>query len=272
MKNRTIDLALIVGLVLVAGAIVWTLFSLGGTPGGSLPGAGPGAGPTASDGAAGSEGSGGTDGPGIVPVDPNDGRASAGGTAPGGDAPGGDAPNGNVAPLAPGDSPAGGDTGLSGESVSGTDGATSTTDVDGGSADDGPDAQAQGEQVSDDQASDDQASDVRVPAAEAPPVPDSGPVDLGRIGFSFVTGGAGACGIVLEPWTHVAVSRELLEAYGCGAEVTITLDDPTDGRTQVAATVADTMNPSFSRTVNMYVGEDEPALAYGLTTGTITPR
>ncbi len=87
-----------------------------------------------------------------------------------------------------------------------------------------------------------------------------------------MTGGAGACGIVLEPWTHVAVSRELLEAYGCGAEVTVTLDDPADGRTSVDAVVADTMNPSFSRTVNVYVGEDEPAFDYGLTAGTIQPR
>lgn len=247
MKNRTIDLALIVGLVLVAGAIVWTLFSLGGTPGGPMPGAGP----TATDGAAGGDGGGGASGPGVVPVDPNDGRAS-------GDAgPDGGASTGNVAPLAPGDSPAGDDTDSSDAATASGDGAASATDVDGGSTDDGPDAQDQ---------------DVQVPAAQAPPVPDSGPVDLGRIGFSFVTGGAGACGIVLEPWTHVAVSRELLEAYGCGAEVTITLEDPTDGRTEVAAIVADTMNPSFSRTVNMYVGQDEPALAYGLTAGTITPR
>lgn len=107
-------------------------------------------------------------------------------------------------------------------------------------------------------------------AAEPAPVPQ-GTVRLERIGFSFVTGGAGACGIVLEPWRHVAVSRELLAAYGCGAEVEITLDDEKAGRTRFQGVVADTMNPSFSRTINIYVGEDEPALQYGVTAGTVRP-
>lgn len=255
MKNRTIDLALIAGLVLVAGAIVWTLFSLGGTAPGSLPDPGPAASDGAGDPAGG--GAGGSDGRGVVPVDPDGGAAGGGGVTGEGDAVGGDAgrqaspddatTNGGVAPLAPGD--AAGD-GASGGEADGPPGGAVDGPVDG--TVDGADAQ--------------------LPAAQAPPVPESGPVDLSRIGFSFVTGGAGACGVVLEPWTHVAVSRELLEAYGCGAEVTVTLDDPTDGRTQLLATVADTMNPSFSRTVNIYVGEDEPALAYGLTTGTIAPR
>lgn len=254
MRNRTVDLALIVGLVLVAGAIVWTLFSLGGTSRGSLPDTGP----TASDGTP-AGGAGGSDGPGVVPVDPDadagdaatgDGGAETGGAA----ADGGGAANGSIAPLAPGDAPIDGDDDPSDASSAAADGVDAATDADAddAAASDGP--------------------DVQVPAAQAPPVPESGPVELGRIGFSFVTGGAGACGVVLEPWTHVAVSRELLEAYGCGAEVTVTLDDPTDGRTEVAATVADTMNPSFSRTVNVYVGEDEPALAYGLTSGAIEPR
>ncbi|MEX2534128.1 MAG: hypothetical protein WD273_00890 [Trueperaceae bacterium] len=106
--------------------------------------------------------------------------------------------------------------------------------------------------------------------AEPEPVP-SGSVQLERIGFSFVTGGAGACGVILEPWRHVAVSRELLAAYGCGAEITITLAEETDGREQVEAMIADTMNPSFSRTANIYVGEDEPALEYGLTSGILRP-
>jgi 3D (Asp-Asp-Asp) domain-containing protein len=110
----------------------------------------------------------------------------------------------------------------------------------------------------------------QVEVAEPEPVPP-GAVRLERIGFSFVTGGAGACGIVLEPWRHVAVSRELLAAYGCGAEVAITLDDEKAGRSQFQAVVADTMNPSFSRTVNIYVGEDEPALEYGVTSGTLRP-
>ncbi|MEX2541081.1 MAG: hypothetical protein WD314_04705 [Trueperaceae bacterium] len=106
--------------------------------------------------------------------------------------------------------------------------------------------------------------------AEAEPVPP-GPVRLERIGFSFVTGGAGACGVVLEPWEHVAVSRELLAAYGCGAEITIVLDDDKGGYDRVDAVIGDTMNPSFSRTVNIYVAEDEPAFEYGLTSGTLRP-
>lgn len=106
--------------------------------------------------------------------------------------------------------------------------------------------------------------------AEAEPVPP-GPVLLERVGFSFVTGGAGACGVVLEPWRHVAVSRELLAAYGCGADITIVLDEAKDGRREFDAVIGDTMNPSFSRTVNVYVGEDEPALEYGVTSGTLRP-
>lgn len=102
------------------------------------------------------------------------------------------------------------------------------------------------------------------------PVPP-GPVRIQRIGFSFVTGGPGACGVVLESWRHVAVSRELLAAYGCGAEVSITLEEEKGGRRQFDAVIGDTMNPSFSRTVNIYVGEDEPALQYGVTSGTLRP-
>jgi hypothetical protein len=110
-------------------------------------------------------------------------------------------------------------------------------------------------------------------AAPTPPRPlAAGEVALERVGFSFVTGGPGACGVVLEPWIHVAVSRDLLAAHGCGASVRITLDDPAGNRREAIATIADTMNPSFSRTVNVYVGRDEPAFAYGLTTGTFAVR
>jgi hypothetical protein len=35
--------------------------------------------------------------------------------------------------------------------------------------------------------------------------------------------------------------------------------------------VGDTMNPQFARTVNVYVATSEPALEYGITTGSITP-
>jgi 3D (Asp-Asp-Asp) domain-containing protein len=107
-------------------------------------------------------------------------------------------------------------------------------------------------------------------AAAAPPV-GSGTVNVERLGFSFVTGGPGACGVVLEPWTHVAVSRELLEAYGCGTRVRVTLADAAGDRSSFEGVVGDTMNPLFARTVNVYVGTDEPALEYGVTTGTITP-
>ncbi|MDA0700073.1 MAG: hypothetical protein O3A02_02545, partial [bacterium] len=110
------------------------------------------------------------------------------------------------------------------------------------------------------------------PATAAPRVVPPGTVALERVGFSFVTGGAGACGVVLEAWTHVAVSRDLLAAYGCGAEVLVTLDDAAGGRTEVVGVIGDTMNPSFERTVNVYVGADEDAFAYGLTTGTFTLR
>jgi hypothetical protein len=106
----------------------------------------------------------------------------------------------------------------------------------------------------------------------APRVVPPGTVALERVGFSFATGGTGACGVVLEPWRHVAVSRDLLAAYGCGAEVVVTLDDPAGGRSEVAGVIGDTMNPSFELTVNVYVREDEPAFQYGLTTGTFTPR
>ena len=102
------------------------------------------------------------------------------------------------------------------------------------------------------------------------PVP-AGSFSLERIGFSFVTGGAGACGIVLEAWQHVAVSRDILDRYGCGSQITIQLDDPVDGRQALTAIVADTMNPVNSRTVNIYVGTDEPALEYGVNTGTVEP-
>ena len=113
------------------------------------------------------------------------------------------------------------------------------------------------------------------PVASAPvqdaPLPADGPVQLERIGFSFTTGGTGACGLVLEPWRHVAVSRELLAAYGCGAEVRIVLDDPKAGRRELSAVIGDTMNPVHSRTVNIYVGQDEPALEYGVTAGLLEP-
>ena len=124
----------------------------------------------------------------------------------------------------------------------------------------------------------DAAVDGEPPAAEpqanveaAPPILEGEPVTLERVGFSFTTGGAGACGIVLEPWEHVAVSRDLLAVYGCGAEITIELADETAGRSTVDLVVADTMNEQFTRTANIYVAPDEPALAYGVTEGRLVP-
>jgi hypothetical protein len=247
VKDRAIDLALVVGLVLVAGAIVWTLFSLGGGRGGPPPDRGGGI--VAPDGGGGG---------GVVPIAPDGsgGDASAGGGAAGA----GVAADGASDGAAPsGDAADDGATTADG-------GAAATDGADGSDGSDAGDAGAVPAGPSPDR------PDPTVPAAQAPPVPEDGPAELGRIGFSFVTGGAGACGIVLEPWTHVAVSRELLAAYGCGAEVTVALDDPKDGRTTVTAVVGDTMNEAFSRTVNIYVAQDEPALAYGLTAGTIAPR
>lgn len=112
--------------------------------------------------------------------------------------------------------------------------------------------------------------ETEAPEEQAPAPPRTlaaGEQELQSVGFSFVTGGAGACGVVLEPWEHVAVSRELLADLGCGADVQIELADEVGGRSVVNATIGDTMNPSHTMTVNIYVGEDEPAFEYGRTTG-----
>lgn len=205
MRSRLLDVVLIVGLVVVAGGIMWTLFNLGST---SQPAttpvtpAAPAARPPAPT------------GPTVTPVGPN--AVARPPVAPVGDAP--------VAPA--GDAPA------------------------------TPPAGAE----------------AAPPAPPAPRAVPPGTVALERIGFSFATGAAGACGVPLEPWRHVAVSRDLLAAYGCGAEVVVTLDDPAGDRTEVIGVIGDTMNPSFELTVNVYVAEDEPAFQYGLTTGTFAPR
>ncbi|MCA9840095.1 MAG: hypothetical protein KC422_24505 [Trueperaceae bacterium] len=105
---------------------------------------------------------------------------------------------------------------------------------------------------------------------EPTPVPE-GTLELERVGFSFVTGGAGACSIVLEPWRHVAVSRDILATYPCGTEVTIDLDESVGGHKTFRAIVADTMNPVHEKTVNIYVGQEEPALSYGVRAGMLEP-
>lgn len=209
MRSRLLDVVLIVGLVVVAGGIMWTLFNLGST---SQPTttpvtpAAPTAGPT------------GATGPTVTPVSPNTVV-----TRPA-EAETDDEPASPGTPVAP--PPAG-------------------------------------------------ADDAEAAPAAAPPAPRAvppGTVALERVGFSFATGGTGACGVPLEPWRHVAVSRDLLAAYGCGAEVTVTLDEPAGDRSELVGVIGDTMNPSFELTVNVYVAEDEPAFQYGLTTGTFTPR
>ena len=114
------------------------------------------------------------------------------------------------------------------------------------------------------------AEDVQADAAptEEASAP-AGEVNLNRVGFAFITAETGACSIPLEPWRQVAVSRDLLAQYGCGAAITLNLADTVNGAQQVTAQIADTMNPSFERTVNIFVGEEEPALEYGITTGTL---
>lgn len=249
MRIRFVDVLLVVALFVVTAAIVWTMLNLGSSPIRSS-----GSPPTVSD----------------------DGSSAS--------------PSTRIQPLAPGEA--------SPSTPASTDASRSSVvlEPDAGVLDTEPNATAtnedddstlvtsltqDGSSIGDtSEASTEVTSvpaagtppDPTIPSTEAAAVPDSGPVALGRIGYSFVTGGSGACGIVLEPWTHVAVSRELLAAYGCGATVTLTLDDEVAGRAQATVIVADTMNEAWSRTVNVYVGQEEPALSYGLTTGSISPQ
>ncbi|CAN5899010.1 hypothetical protein BH24DEI2_BH24DEI2_13910 [soil metagenome] len=113
------------------------------------------------------------------------------------------------------------------------------------------------------------ATEAATENSSAEPVPE-GAFDLERVGFSFA-GVMGACSVVLEPWRHVAVSRDILAKYPCGSEVTIDLDEPVAGRSSFRAVVGDTMNPSNVRTVNIYVSPDEPALQYGVAAGRLEP-
>ena len=231
MRSRLLDVVLIVGLVAVAGGIMWTLFNLGSGPRADAPSpSSPSAVSPTSSAPTGSQ---------VTPVDP------AGSTATGVD------PAGSTATAV---DPAG----------------STATAVDPDATASPPASPAGGAGTAPDDASAD-APAIAAPPPEPRVVPE-GSVALERIGYSYVTGGPGACGVVLEAWVHVAVSRDLLAAYGCGAEVLVTLDDPAGGRSEVAGVIGDTMNPSFERTVNVYVGEDEDAFAYGLTTGVFAPR
>ncbi len=112
------------------------------------------------------------------------------------------------------------------------------------------------------------SSVTQTPVAE--PLPE-GAIDLQSIGFSYVTGGAGACGVTLEAWKHVAVSRDILKKYPCGTKLTISIDKSINGHKSFIAIVGDTMNKKHSRTVNIYVAKSEPALEYGRQTGNLIP-
>ena len=141
---------------------------------------------------------------------------------------------------------------------------TESTDENAAQAGEGTDAEPAAEEGT-------EASDAQTDAsaAEEGQAPPAGAVNLNRVGFAFITAETGACSIPLRPWRQVAVSRDLLAEYGCGATITVDLADSVNGNQQVTAQIADTMNPSFERTVNIFVGEEEPALEYGITTGTI---
>ena len=107
--------------------------------------------------------------------------------------------------------------------------------------------------------------------APAVSTPAAGLVRLERIGFAYATGAAGACGVPLSAWNFIAVSRDLLARYPCGTAVTLTLNDEIAGRREVTAQVGDTMGAEITDTVNIFVAEDEPALEYGVTSGTLSP-
>ena len=109
-------------------------------------------------------------------------------------------------------------------------------------------------------------------AEDAPPAgTTAGTTEVGRVGFAYATGSEGACGVPLTAWAFVAVSRDLLTTYPCGTAVTLTLDDEIAGRREVTAMVGDTMGADITNTVNIFVGEDEPALEYGVTQGSLAP-
>ena len=105
-------------------------------------------------------------------------------------------------------------------------------------------------------------------ATRSAEVPTNG-VPVERVGFAYATGSEGACGVPLTAWNYVAVSRDLLEAYPCGTAVTVTFTDAIAGRSSVTAQVGDTMGADITDTVNVFVGQDEPALEYGVTSGTL---
>jgi len=74
-----------------------------------------------------------------------------------------------------------------------------------------------------------------------------------------------ACGRTRQPWTQVAVSRDLFAELGCGTRVRLILDD---GRV-IDAVVWDTMAPRWRETVDVLVAPHEPAMAYGVRAGVL---
>lgn len=72
-----------------------------------------------------------------------------------------------------------------------------------------------------------------------------------------------ACGPNLEPWVQVAVSRDLFyDALGnkrCGQQVRLHFSN---GQ-QIVGVINDTMNPRFSKRIDVLVANHENALAYG---------
>lgn len=98
----------------------------------------------------------------------------------------------------------------------------------------------------------------------------AGTTEVERVGFAYATGEGGACGVPLTAWAFVAVSRDLLTTYPCGTAVILTLEDEIAGRREVTAQVGDTMGAEIANTVNIFVGEAEPALEYGVTQGSLS--
>lgn len=75
-----------------------------------------------------------------------------------------------------------------------------------------------------------------------------------------------ACGRTKSAWKQVAVSRDLLKKVGgCGAKIRIDFDN---GKS-IEFVVFDTMNARYKNTVDILVGEKEPARKYGIVSGRI---
>lgn len=111
-----------------------------------------------------------------------------------------------------------------------------------------------------------------VPTTEpSPATPAAGPsAKISRVGFTYTSDHPGACGDVAAPWQSVALSRDLLKRFPCGSEVLLELQKPVAGQQAIYARVSDTMSAREANTVNIFVGQDEPALEYGGTEGVLS--